>query len=713
MKNTILVYLMWGIFILYFAQPSYALQCQPAYPQFGTIICQGSTPPSYEEVKQAFQVATNQQGQTYSSITFTCVSDCFLESFVDIRDPEGRGLGQQGENICSGLALYVDVYKGNDLVVTRRPGGKITGTFPVNFDRNNPLTVVASCTPLLGSIQPVRTASTVKIKQAQIWLYEGSPDQPVPRQVEGSIGCIPNKFVQTYSNRRVVSGNLPGTYYTSTETSASTPGNYKDINQLKLEFSPTNLKPGQTYSYLYGWRVVPDINVVYGKDGNPAGYCGGSVGNRKLFSYSQVTTASGSCYLIPSSVQKSVQCCYEDCRFLDPSGKLVCDPTTFTCSDRKPCNSDLECQIPGEEACVNKQETKWTCDLSQPWFPFKGTCNKVTRNVQCCSDTECSSNQYCDREVGCVARFTKLPCPTDSCCIEGGDYLPRACSGGLQCCIIGSSFVGECKPTCAEEKRIFEAPRCTSDNDCRADQKCNVELGLCVKRAFCENILSNGDSRTKLDLAFIAESNWEDNEFKNMVLQLVDYDGNNRFNGLFSTEPLKSNKEKFNIWAYNSKESFLDPDRVDFRKVQSVSNNCPHADSVAVISKKDFRSFAYSGWTAFVSKRDMDIPIVKGKVLVHEIGHSLFGLADEYVEDGLGDRPHKPNCAPDVETARSWWGDLIGVEQTGFYDGCSYTNDNVRPTKVSIMGGGMVLPNPTFGVVNTRHIINILSKYGG
>ena len=104
------------------------------------------------------------------------------------------------------------------------------------------------------------------------------------------------------------------------------------------------------------------------------------------------------------------------------------------------------------------------------------------------------------------------------------------------------------------------------------------------------------------------------------------------------------------------------------------------------------------------------------RTIVHEFGHSFGGLRDEYFgRIGESDRPGYPNCAPDRETAREWWGDLLGKGEdelgVGFYAGCSYTMDNIRPTNSSIMRSSHSLLG--FGPVNDRYLQEKLDLFSG
>jgi hypothetical protein len=110
---------------------------------------------------------------------------------------------------------------------------------------------------------------------------------------------------------------------------------------------------------------------------------------------------------------------------------------------------------------------------------------------------------------------------------------------------------------------------------------------------------------------------------------------------------------------------------------------------------------------AWITRYDNDISFKR--IILHEIGHSIFDLADEYVEVELGDFPRYPNCAPNIQTAKQWWGDLMEYNEVGYFKGCSYTEDNIRPTENSIMRS--YFRTNDFGLVNKRHIRRVLNKY--
>lgn len=135
---------------------------------------------------------------------------------------------------------------------------------------------------------------------------------------------------------------------------------------------------------------------------------------------------------------------------------------------------------------------------------------------------------------------------------------------------------------------------------------------------------------------------------------------------------------------------------------------CPNADTIITLFRNSkFRSCAPGRreWNSLSCQDESD----KGRLILHETGHAFGLLADEYVEASLGDNPWGPNCAGTKEEATQKWGDLVGQGGVGYFNGCSYTADNVRPTENSIMKSHYYADS--YGLVNERAIRKIIGEY--
>lgn len=120
------------------------------------------------------------------------------------------------------------------------------------------------------------------------------------------------------------------------------------------------------------------------------------------------------------------------------------------------------------------------------------------------------------------------------------------------------------------------------------------------------------------------------------------YGGSGR--GMMSAEPFRSNKGKFNVWIVGNVANISangegEPSRGESR---ARFASCPMGDHNVLLSRKDFRSYAYVfSNDAYLSLGNSDNRNVKGALFLHEFGHIFGKLADEYVEPANGDKSRK------------------------------------------------------------------------
>ena len=193
-----------------------------------------------------------------------------------------------------------------------------------------------------------------------------------------------------------------------------------------------------------------------------------------------------------------------------------------------------------------------------------------------------------------------------------------------------------------------------------------------------DTILYNGDPSVKLDILFIAEGYTLDqmDKFRDDALRFSRY--------LFDTEPYKSRKTDINIWALNSisnesgtdiphkdiwKNTVLSSNFYTFRidryltapnhKIVAAAASGSHFDAMYVIVNTDI----YGGGGIFnfygLSMSDHQL---SAAVFVHELGHSLAGLGDEYYSSAvayedfynLKTEPWEPNLTTLVDFDSKW-----------------------------------------------------------
>ncbi len=346
-----------------------------------------------------------------------------------------------------------------------------------------------------------------------------------------------------------------------------------------------------------------------------------------------------------------------------------------------------------------------------------------------------------DRAKAVLAEF--IPgCRDDSVCPLDQACLKSRCSA-VQC---DCGFVKE---------HICQKYNCCADTNCGEGRTCDMVTHLCVTKSGCREVMINGDPAAKHDIVFVGDGISDYGILKKLVLLVMDYQ--NKYNGVFSITPFKENKDKFNVWMVTAPDYMYDesgePNQEDF---QRFVKGCD-VDTVVVITGKTYRPYAFfptqgaSGGVVFLSlgflaPRGADYALKNsGRLLLHELGHAIGGLADEYVEYGKGSSNLESvmNCASDLTTAKKKWGDLVGIESVDYYTGvkdvpgtiyyksptmtvpelgyfpdgsdwadggCSYDWTNIRPTIGSIMNSQFEMKYD-YGPVNERELEKKMEMY--
>lgn len=286
----------------------------------------------------------------------------------------------------------------------------------------------------------------------------------------------------------------------------------------------------------------------------------------------------------------------------------------------------------------------------------------------------------------------------------------------------------DCANGYIKDRKCYEY-LCMDDSDCSELYECSGVIHECVPRRDCIEVIRNGDPETKIDVLFVGSDYETNEELNDLILQLVDYDGNN--NGLMSVEPFKTRREAFNIWMVNNflKDEMPIPlvEKKKGNKTKYIfdrnatvywKGNCRDYSDVVVTLIKDGgkrnRSYAFSKYSEAyviigntVSNTGIDRD---GRLLTHEFGHAFGKLADEYVEKGKPDMPMDPNCADNLSEAEEWWDQYTFDDYVSYFAGCSYVEDNMRPTFNSIMRDHTKIKDD-FHIVNEEHLAEKLNKY--
>ena len=201
-------------------------------------------------------------------------------------------------------------------------------------------------------------------------------------------------------------------------------------------------------------------------------------------------------------------------------------------------------------------------------------------------------------------------------------------------------------------------------------------------------IVKNGDSHHKVDLAFVAEGYRaeEESEFLSDLKRFAEV--------LFNQEPFRTYKERFNLFgvfkpsaengcdeprhgvfrntALNASFNSLGSERYllteDNRSLRAVASHVPYDALVIMVNHKRYGGGGiYNFYCVFTVDNQWS-----NYVLIHELGHAFGGLADEYYTSSVaynefypqGIEPVEPNITALLDLKRLKWKELItsGIE---------------------------------------------------
>jgi len=254
----------------------------------------------------------------------------------------------------------------------------------------------------------------------------------------------------------------------------------------------------------------------------------------------------------------------------------------------------------------------------------------------------------------------------------------------------------------------------------------------------------SGEPTKKLDIVFIPEGYTESEmgKFKNDCKRFADY--------LFEYSPFSENKDKINIWGVeapsaqsgtdipgkeiwistllNSRFYTFDSERylmtTDYFSVRDVAANAPYDQIFILVNTSKYGGggiYNFYNITASDNERSKQI-------FIHEFGHGLAGLGDEYGDDNtyqefypLDVEPWEPNLTTLINF-ESKWKDLIEPDvpiptpndkkyknKIGVFEGGGYVSKGVyRPSINSIMNS---FSSNEFNEVCKRVLQNIINFY--
>lgn len=221
----------------------------------------------------------------------------------------------------------------------------------------------------------------------------------------------------------------------------------------------------------------------------------------------------------------------------------------------------------------------------------------------------------------------------------------------------------------------------------------------------------NGPSSSRFDLVFVGDG------YTSSQLSLFDQHVRSSVAALFQVEPFRTYRTQFNIWRVDvvSTQSGVDNDPslgvrrttaldmyfwcgnierllcVNETKARQYAASAPDADQVIALANSTKYGGAGGGVATAAGGNAS-----ASQIAIHELGHSIGGLADEY-DYGTCDRrePREPNAttytASQLSSLRLKWYRYLGQSTPdggtiGTYQGARYcTSGMYRPSSNSIM----------------------------
>ncbi len=434
--------------------------------------------------------------------------------------------------------------------------------------------------------------------------------------------------------------------------------------------------------------------------------------------------------------------CDED---VDCDARFACVNTR--CAERQ-AQQQQQAQAPPQQQAAQQQGSK---DLYQACGSNgecrSGVCRRISSSDPFLCHITASQGVWCDETADCGQG---LSCVNNHCggqqqqpqqpaqqpAQQQGQQQPVQRQVGESCRVGGNDCVTSyCKPLgdptvgrCAKKEnnqRCNSGVECSSEtchqNRCVEPRSFNLPRGCgSMEEVFYGH---NDPSDTRYNFLFVG-INTPQNFRMDYLSPLLNFkDENIHVRALFSLEPFKSNKQRFNFWYYYPPVSVSFPPGSTLRTLCSeiMTNKLPSLienwhttcglPNTRVIFLIHENCRASAGWKHVLIS--MEHPHVD-HIISHELGHTIGDLSDEYFEEGKPRMPSFPDCAPNRQTAEQWWGDLVGRgegdERIGYFEGCSYASTGTfRPTIRSIMRGRA----PFFGLVNNRHLCYQILKNTG
>jgi len=194
----------------------------------------------------------------------------------------------------------------------------------------------------------------------------------------------------------------------------------------------------------------------------------------------------------------------------------------------------------------------------------------------------------------------------------GDTNIPYNSSGNIQ---IGGDYL----PLVAYAPTCYDSLRNGDEEGIDCGGSCPFVCG------YCKSLVQNGEPKDKIDIVFIPDQSY--NNDTTLFLQHLNQIIQNSFNSTpvpNGSTAIKENINKFNFY-YIEEEGKIDWSNWVHKPPKKFYKECSFYDGAAMIHTDSHRDFA--------SGKLFSSEYYNFGTILHEFGHSIFGLADEYCCD--------------------------------------------------------------------------------
>ena len=275
---------------------------------------------------------------------------------------------------------------------------------------------------------------------------------------------------------------------------------------------------------------------------------------------------------------------------------------------------------------------------------------------------------------------------------------------------------------------------CQVNSDCTSGYRCESESNKCVPNSDCTIIQDSGSGSGTLDITFIGAGFNSISDVHQLAEGLAGRTSGRKRTGILGSSPFNKYSGRINIRVANQQSEldvgttnmWRETPRFTRKNIASQERLCPENDVVITLVDKTLAAEKgvivphCSGSTAstcFIPLSGTSASSDDIGATLHELGHAFAHLAEEYeftekswyFHSGISTA--KPNCAPDLDIAENWWGDLAEKypADVGYYIGCGYGDENIRPHRMSVMRD--YRRTHSYGLVNELEIEKTFDRY--